>query len=149
MWQKLGLVDNLLGVIIIYWATTTPFATFLLRSFMVSIPRDFDEAARIDGASEWQVFRRVIMPITWPGFLTVALVAGLAAWNEFLIAVTFLHDPNMKPLSTSLLSFANRYTSDWGLISAASVIMIFPVIVIFLLLQRQFIEGLTRGGLKG
>lgn len=148
MWQKLGLVDNLLGVIIIYWATASPFATFLLRSFMVAIPRDFDEAARIDGASEWQVFWHVIMPITWPGFLTTALVAGLGAWNEFLIAVTFLHDPNVKPISTSLYAFATRYSRDWGLISAASVIMILPIIIIFLLLQRQFIEGLTQGGLK-
>ena len=148
LWQKLGLVDNLLGVIIIYWATASPFATFLLRSFMVAIPRDFDEAARIDGASEWQVFWHVIMPITWPGFMTAGLVAGLMAWNEFLIAVTFLHDPDVKPISTSLYAFATRYTREWGLLSAASVMMILPVIIIFLLLQRQFIEGLTRGGLK-
>jgi raffinose/stachyose/melibiose transport system permease protein len=148
LWQKLGLVDHLLGVIIIYWATASPFATFLLRSFMVSIPRDFDEAARIDGASEWQVFWHVIVPITWPGFLTTALIAGLGAWNEFLIAVTFLHHPEMKPISTGLYAFTTRYGRDWGLISAASVIMILPVIILFLFLQRQFIEGLTRGGLK-
>lgn len=148
MWTKLGLADNLLGVIIIYWATMSPFATFLLRSYMIAIPRDFDEAARIDGASEWQVFWRVIVPITWPGFLTAGLVAGLAAWNEFLFAVTFLHDPDLKPVSTSLYAFVSRYNREWGLTSAASVMMILPVIVLFLLLQRQFIEGLTRGGLK-
>ena len=148
LWTKLGLTNNLLGVIIIYWATMSPFATFLLRSYMVAIPDDFKDAARIDGASELQVFRRIIVPIVWPGFLTAGLVTGLGAWNEFLFAVTFLHSEEMKPISTSLYAFVDRYTRDWGLTSAASVIMILPVIVIFLSLQRQFIEGLTQGGLK-
>jgi raffinose/stachyose/melibiose transport system permease protein len=148
LWTKLGLTDTLTGLIIIYWATSSPFATFLLRSFMVSIPRDFDEAARIDGATEWQVFWRIIVPICWPGFLTCALVAGLGAWNEFLFAVTFLHKPELKPISTSLFAFMSRYGRDWGLINAATMIMILPVIILFLLLQRQFIQGLTQGGLK-
>lgn len=148
LWTKLGLADNLLGVIIIYWATMSPFATFLLRAYMLSVPRDFSDAARIDGASELQVLRHVIVPIIWPGFLTAGLVAGLAAWNEFLFAVTFLHSEEMKPVSTSLYAFADRYTRDWGLTSAASMMMILPVIIIFLLFQRQFIEGLTQGGLR-
>jgi raffinose/stachyose/melibiose transport system permease protein len=148
LWTKLGLTDTLVGLIIIYWATSSPFATFLLRSFMVSIPRDFDEAARMDGATEWQVFWRIIVPICWPGFLTCALVAGLGAWNEFLFAVTFLHKPELKPVSTSLFAFMSRYGRDWGLINAATVIMILPVIILFLMLQRQFIQGLTQGGLK-
>ena len=148
LWTKLGLTDNLPGVIIIYWATLSPFATFLLRSYMVAIPGDFSDAARIDGASELQVMRHVVMPIIWPGLLTAGLVTGLAAWNEFLFAVTFLHSEEMKPVSTSLYAFVDRYTRDWGLTSAASVMMIAPVIVIFLLFQRQFIEGLTQGGLR-
>jgi len=148
LWNKLGLTDNLLGMIIIYSATMSPFATFLLRSYMVAIPEDFKDAARIDGASEGQIFRHVIVPIIWPGFLTAGLVAGLGAWNEFLFAVTFLHREEMKPVSTSLYAFVDRYSTDWGLTSAASVLMILPVIVIFLSLQRQFIEGLTQGGLK-
>jgi raffinose/stachyose/melibiose transport system permease protein len=135
LWTRLGLTDNLLGVIIIYWATMSPFATFLLRSYMVAIPEEFKDAARIDGASELQVFRRIIVPIIWPGFLTA-------------FAVTFLHREEMKPISTSLYAFVDRYTRDWGLTSAASVMMILPVIVLFLSLQRQFIEGLTQGGLK-
>lgn len=148
LWNKLGLTDNLLGMIIIYSATMSPFATFLLRSYMVAIPEDFKDAARIDGASEGQIFRHVIVPIIWPGFLTAGLVAGLGAWNEFLFAVTFLHREEMKPVSTSLYAFVDRYSTDWGLTSAASVLMILPVIVIFLSLQRHFIEGLTQGGLK-
>jgi len=110
---------------------------------------DFEEAARIDGANDLQVFLRVILPLAWPGFLTVVLVVGLAVWNEFLFAVTFLQRPELKPISTSLLAFQTRFQRDWGLTSAASVIMIIPIIILFLSLQRQFIEGLTRGGLKG
>lgn len=149
MWARLGLVNSLPGLIIIYAALFSPFATYLLRSFLVSIPMDFEEAARIDGANDIQVLMRIILPLAWPGFLTVMLVVGLGVWNEFLFAVTFLQRPEMKPISTSLQSFQGRFQRDWGLTSAASVIMIIPIIILFLSLQRQFIEGLSRGGLKG
>jgi raffinose/stachyose/melibiose transport system permease protein len=149
MWAQLDLINSLPGLIIVYAAIYSPFATYLLRSFLVSIPMDFEEAARIDGANDLQVLTRVILPLAWPGFLTVVLVVGLGVWNEFLFANTFLQDPALKPISTSLLAFQTRYQRDWGLTSAASVMMILPVLLLFLSLQRQFIEGLARGGLKG
>jgi raffinose/stachyose/melibiose transport system permease protein len=149
MWARLGLVNSLPGLIIIYAALHSPFATYLLRSFLVSIPVDFEEAARIDGANDLQVLTRIILPLAWPGFLTVVLVVGLGVWNEFLFAVTFLQEQDLKPISTSLQSFQGRYQRDWGLTSAASMIMIVPVVILFFSLQRQFIEGLARGGLKG
>jgi raffinose/stachyose/melibiose transport system permease protein len=148
LWARLELVDNLLGLIIIYVALFSPFAAFLIRSYMVAIPTDFEDAARVDGAAEWQVFSRVIVPITWPGFLTAGLVTGLWAWNEFLLAVTFLHKPEVMTATLSYYNFAGRYGRDWGLTSAAGLILILPVVAIFLALQRQFIEGLTEGGLK-
>lgn len=149
MWARLGLINSLSGLVIIYAALFSPFATYLLRSFLVSIPMDYEEAARIDGASDIQVLTRIILPLAWPGFLTVVLVVGLGVWNEFLFAITFLQRPELKPISTSLLAFQTRYSRDWGLTSAASVIMVVPIIILFLSLQRQFIEGLARGGLKG
>jgi len=149
MWKQLGLINNLLGVMIIHATRFSTFSTFLLRSYMVSIPRDYDDAALIDGASRFQVFRHVIVPITKPGFLTVGLIMALWSWNEFLIAVTFIHDPNLKPVATSLYAFASRYDRDWALTNAASVIMLLPAIIIFLTFQRQFIEGMTKGGIKG
>jgi raffinose/stachyose/melibiose transport system permease protein len=149
MWARLGLINSLPGLIIIYAALYSPFATYLLRSFLVSIPMDYEEAARIDGANDMQVLLRIILPLAWPGFLTVVLVVGLGVWNEFLFAITFLQRPELKPISTSLLAFQTRFQRDWGLTSAASVIMIVPILVLFLFLQRQFIEGLARGGLKG
>ncbi|MBL8162473.1 MAG: carbohydrate ABC transporter permease [Anaerolineae bacterium] len=149
MWRQIGLINTHLGLIIIYCGLYSPFATYLLRSYMVSLPEEFIEAARIDGANNLQVFRRIILPLSWPGFLTAGLVIGLNVWNEFLFAVTFLPDPSLKPVATSLFEFQGRFSRDWGLTSAGSVIMVIPIIVLFLLLQRRFIEGLTQGGLKG
>ncbi len=148
VWRELGLVNSHIGLIIIYCAIYSPFSTYLLRSYMVALPEEFVEAARIDGASNWHVFRHIIMPLSWPGFLTAGLVVGLSVWNEFLFAVTFLPGPENRPIATSLFAFQARFGRDWGLTSAGSVIMVLPVIILFLLLQRRFIEGLTQGGLK-
>jgi raffinose/stachyose/melibiose transport system permease protein len=148
MWKSIGLVNSHLGLIIIYTALNGPFATYLLRSYMVSIPEEFVDAAKIDGASNWQVFQYIIMPLSAPGFLTAGLVIGLGVWNEFLFAVTFLQRPELKPVATSLYAFQERFGRDWGLTNAGSVIMMLPVLILFLLLQRRFIEGLTQGGLK-
>lgn len=148
VWRGLGLVNSHVGLILIYCGLYSPFATYLLRSYMVALPEEFAEAAKIDGASNWQVFRYVILPLSWPGFLTAGLVVGLSVWNEFLFAVTFLPGPEQRPIATSLFAFQARFGRDWGLTSAGSVIMALPVVVLFLMLQRRFIEGLTQGGLK-
>jgi raffinose/stachyose/melibiose transport system permease protein len=148
-WQRLGLVNNLFGLILIYVATNAPFAVFLLRSYMLQIPSDFEDAARVDGASEWQVFSRVVVPLSWPGFLTVGLVVALSVWNEFLLATVFLTEQHLFTIVTSYANFATRFSRDWSLTSAAALMMILPIVAIFLLLQRRFIEGLTQGGLKG
>lgn len=149
LWSSLQLTNTLFGLIVIYWAIFSPFATLLLRSYLVALPRAFEDAARIDGASELQVLTRVVLPLSWPGFLTIALVSGLGAWNEFLFAITFIQDENLKPITTSFLAFRSNFSTNWGLTSAASIIIILPVIALFLFLQRRFISGLTAGGLKG
>jgi raffinose/stachyose/melibiose transport system permease protein len=115
---------------------------------MVKIPKDFREAARLDGASELQTMLRVILPLAWPGFLTVGLISFLLSWNEFFFAITFIHDPNLRPISTSFLAFQDEYSTNWGLTSAAALFMLIPVLVLFLFLQRRFVSGLTSGGLK-
>ena len=88
------------------------------------------------------------MPLSWPGFLTAGLVVGLNVWNEFLFAVTFLPGVDQRPIATSLFAFQARFGRDWGLTSAGAIIMVLPIIVLFLMLQRRFMEGLTAGGLK-
>lgn len=148
VWRQLGLVNSHFGLILIYCALHSPFATFLLRSYMVALPEEFIEAARIDGASHWEVYRHVILPLTWPGFLAAGLVVGLQVWNEFLFGITFLQKPELKPVSTSLFAFQQQFSRDWGLTNAGSVLMVVPIVVLFILLQRRFTEGLTQGGLK-
>ncbi|MEV4539497.1 carbohydrate ABC transporter permease [Asanoa sp. NPDC049518] len=148
LWTQLHLTDNLLGLIIIYWATDAPFATLLLRSFLLKIPKDFTEAARLDGASSMQIAWRVVLPLAWPGFLTVALIVALWSWNEFFWAITFIHTPELRPVSTSFLAFQDQNSTDWGLTSAAAIFMMAPVVLLFLALQRKFVSGLTSGGIK-
>jgi raffinose/stachyose/melibiose transport system permease protein len=149
LWSTLNLTNTRFGLILIYWAIFSPLATLLLRSYLVGLPRDFEDAARIDGANELQVMLRVVLPLSWPGLLTVALISGLAAWNDFFFAITFIQDNNLKPVTTSFLAFQTNFSQDWGLTSAAAIYVILPIVVLFLILQRRFISGLTAGGLKG
>ncbi len=148
LWSKLGLTNNLLGLIILYWGIMSPFPTFLLRSYMVAIPQDFEDAALVDGASRWQVLWRIFIPLSWPGFLTVILLTALGAYHEFLFAITMIQKAELMPVATSLYYFSNRWIRSWGPTNSGAIIMSVPVIIIFLLLQRRFIEGLTQGGLK-
>ena len=149
LWREINLLNTFFGLIVIYIALNAPLAIFLLRSYMVQLPRDFEDAARVDGAGEWQVFAKVVVPLSWPGFLTVGLVVALSVWNEFLLATVFLHEEEKFTVVTSYQNFATRFSRDWSLTSAAAVMMIVPILAIFLTFQRRFIEGLTQGGMKG
>jgi raffinose/stachyose/melibiose transport system permease protein len=149
LWNKLGLVNNLFGLMIIYVALQSPFSIFLLRSYMIQLPKDFEDAARVDGANEVQVFTRVVVPLAWPSFLTVGLVVSLYVWNEFLMASVFLTNSKLFTVVTSYYYFATRFSRDWSLTSAGAIMMTVPILVIFLSMQRRFIAGLTQGGLKG
>jgi len=149
LWKNLGLTNSLPGLALIYIATNSPLAIFLLRSYMIQLPRDFEDAARVDGAGELQIFFGIVVPLSWPGFLTVGLVVALNVWNEFLLATVFLTKQQLFTVVTSYYQFMTQFSRDWSLTSAAAMMMILPVIAIFLLLQRRFVEGLTQGGIKG
>jgi len=146
---RANLLDNLLVLSVIYIAKFAPFSAFLLRAFLLAIPTDFEDAARVDGASEFQMLSRIVFPVISPAVLTVALVTGLRVWNEFTMAVTLIFSEANKPVSTSLFAFQQKHATDWGLTNAGAVITVLPVIILFLLLQKRFIEGLTQGGVKG
>jgi raffinose/stachyose/melibiose transport system permease protein len=148
LWRTLGLINNRIGLILIYAALNAPLSIFLLRSYMIGLSVDFEDAARVDGANEFQVLTRIVLPLTWPGFLTVGLVVGLGVWSEFQVALVFMNDPKLFPVTTSFFKFTDRFSRDWSLTSAGAVLMIFPVLVLFLALQRRFVEGLTQGGVK-
>ena len=147
--SRTDLLDNLTILALVNMAKQAPFGAFLLRAFLLQISTEFEEVARVDGASEFQVLTKVLVPICRPAILTVALVAGLRIWNEFFFAITLIQDERLKPVSTSLFGFQQKYYTDWGLVNAGSIITIVPIVLLFLLLQRQFIEGLTQGGVKG
>jgi len=149
LWTNLGLYDNLFGLILIYTALHVPFATLLLETFFAGIPKELDEAARLDGANEWQVATKIMLPLARPGFLTAGLVVGLAVYGELFFAVIFISSPNNLPISTAFLTFQQGFTRLYGVTDAAGLIMIIPVILLFLLMQRTFISGLASSGVKG
>jgi raffinose/stachyose/melibiose transport system permease protein len=149
LWTRLGLYDTHLGLIVIYTATLSPFATLLIRSFMVHIPRSLEEAARLDGCGELRVLLQVIVPVIRPALLSVALVTGMSAYNEFLLAVTFLQSSDKRPVATTFFSFQQGFTQDYVLVSAAGLIMLLPMLVLFLVLRRRFTEGIAGTGIGG
>lgn len=146
---KLGVINNVFAVSLVYTAIWSPFAIMLLRTYFLAVPKELEEAALIDGASHWQVFYRVMLPIVSPGILTVALIIGLYAWNEFLIANTFLPGAAQTTAIVSFYKLSGQYSTDWGVIMAAAALIVLPIIIIFVLLQRRFIEGMAGGSVKG
>ncbi len=146
---KLNLIDNVVATAFIYTAIYSPFSIFLLRTYFLAMPKEIEEAAIMDGARPWQVFTKVVLPIVSPGILTVAVIAGLNTWNEFLIATTFLQS---RPAQTAVVRFytlGGQYSSDWGEIMAAALIIVAPIVIFFLLMQRRFIDGMASGSVKG
>jgi raffinose/stachyose/melibiose transport system permease protein len=148
LFAKLGWVNSIPAVALIYTAMFSPFAIFLLRTYVLAIPQALEEAALVDGATAWQSFRYVILPMMRPGLLTVAIIVGLNAWNEFVIAVTFLQTDNNVTAIVKFYNLTGQYSTDWGEMLAAAVIIVLPVVVVFVALQRRFIEGMTAGAVK-
>lgn len=146
---KLGLINNVFAVSLVYTAIYSPFAIMLLRTYFLAVPKELEEAALIDGATHWQVFTKVMLPIVSPGILTVALIIGLYSWNEFLIATTFLQRQDQLTAVVSFFLLSGQYSSDWGEIMAAALIIVLPVVILFVFLQRRFIEGMAGGSVKG
>lgn len=147
-WRTLGLLNTFVGLIIIYTAINSPLAIFLLRSYLVRIPKEIEEAAYVDGASKFQVLTRIVLPISWTGFLTVGLVVAVAVWGEFQIAFVMLQDSEKLPITTSFYRFSESFGQDWSLTSAVAVLAIVPICILFLIFQRRFTEGLTQGSVK-
>ncbi|MDB5550037.1 MAG: sugar transporter permease [Rhizobium sp.] len=146
---KLGMINNIFGVALIYSAIFSPFAVMLMRTYFIAVPKELEEAAIVDGATSWQVFWRVMLPIVSPGILTVALIIGLNSWNEFLIATTFLQKQENTTAVIAFFLLSGQYSSDWGEIMAAALIIVLPVVALFVFMQRRFIEGMAGGAVKG
>jgi len=146
---KLKLIDRLSGLVLLYVAQNIPLSVFLLKGFIEQISVEIEEAAKIDGASYWDIYWRIIIPLTKPALATSAIFASLGAWDEYVWAMTILNNPEVRTLPVAIAAFQGVHSSDWGLIFAASIISITPIILLFISMQRYFTKGITAGAVKG
>ena len=149
IFNKLHLIDTRVGLMLVYIAMQIPFNMLLFKTFLAGIPRELEEAAKIDGCNELDSFMKITLPIAKPMFLTVAILVFVNVWNEYLWSNTFVTTEIIKPVATRFVKFTGEYGSDMAKIYTASVITIAPVIILYLLFSRKFIEGMTSGSVKG
>lgn len=147
----LGLYNKALGLVLPYMIFTLPFTVWVLTTFMKQLPKELEEAAIMDGCGPVRIIREVFLPLLWPALVSTGLLAFIAAWNEFLFALTFVLDNNERtvPVSISLISGASKYDIPWGKVMAASVLVTLPLIGLVLVFQKKIVSGLTAGAVKG
>jgi ABC-type glycerol-3-phosphate transport system permease component len=147
--RREGLLDSHPGLVLAYLSFTCPLAIWILKSFFETIPPELEEAAMIDGATRMGAMRRVILPLAGPGLAACAIFSFIAAWNEFLFALTFVKDERMRTMPVALQSFVGQAQADWGMIMAASFLFTIPVVAFFLLLHRRLVQGMVAGAIQG
>ncbi len=147
----MGLYNKALGLILPYMIFTLPFTVWVLTTFMKQLPKELEEAAIMDGCGPLRIIWSVFMPLLWPALVSTGLLAFIAAWNEFLFALTFVLDNSERtvPVSIALISGASKYDIPWGNIMAASVLVTLPLLVLVLVFQKKIVSGLTAGAVKG
>ena len=148
MISHLQLVNTFLGLLIFYTATALPFCLWQMKGFYDTIPISLDEAARMDGCSRWQTFVRVSLPLATPGLVITALFSFMTAWSEYIVAAQVLQESQLFTLPLGLKSFQSSLSTEWGLYAAASILVSIPVVIVFMLLSRYLVSGLTIGGVK-
>jgi multiple sugar transport system permease protein/raffinose/stachyose/melibiose transport system permease protein len=146
---RLKMLDTYPALVIAYLTFTIPVAVWFLRGFFSAIPYELEEAAQIDGASRLTAFLLVVLPISLPGISATATYVFFVTWQEFMFALAFTTSKAMRTLPVGILDFIGEHQTDWGVLMAASVLVCLPVFLLFFLLQRQFIAGLTKGAIKG
>lgn len=144
----LRLLDTHLGVIIPQAALLLPFSVFMMRTVMEDVPNELLEAATVDGASVFKAFVLIVLPIVRPGLMSLALIAFLFSWQEYLLPLVVIQDETLKPITVGAAALQGRYGVDYGGIAAAGVIAFAPVVLLFLVMQRSFVRGLTAGAVK-
>ena len=146
--RDLHLLDSLVGLVVVYVAGGMPFTIFILVNFFRRIPRDLEEAARIDGAGTFGIYWRIMLPLVRPALATVAIFEFLHVWNDFFFPLIFIGSPSLRTIPLGMSAFFGEYANNWGLLFAGLSISIVPVLVLFLLMSRQFIAGLTAGAIR-
>jgi multiple sugar transport system permease protein len=151
LWRTVGLYDTWLGLIIPYLSYSLPLSVYVLSAFFREIPWEMEQAAQVDGATAWQAFRRVIVPLAAPGVFTAAILTFFAVWNDFIFGITLTSSEAARPVPAALAFFqgASQFSQPTAPIAAAAVVVTIPVVVLVLLFQRKIVAGLTSGAVKG
>lgn len=149
LFAQVGLLDNIFGLVVAYATTALPFSVWMLKNFFDAVPKELDEAARVDGLGPFQTFWRVVLPLTIPGIAVVAFFNFMTAWNEFMLAFTFLQSDSNMTLAVGIRHFVHNFGADWHYLSASAVLITLPVLFIFMWVQRYLVTGLTGGSVKG
>lgn len=149
--RSLNLYNNVIGLMISYMIFTLPFTIWILTTFMRQLPKELEEAAILDGASSWIICTRIFLPLLWPALVTTGLLSFIAAWNEFLFALSLTVESQSRtvPVAIALMTGASEFELPWGKIMAASVVVTLPLIILVLIFQRRIVSGLTAGAVKG
>ncbi|MBS2024114.1 MAG: sugar ABC transporter permease [Deltaproteobacteria bacterium] len=147
--DKLHLLNSLSGLVLVYATTSVPFCVWMLKGYFDTIPKDLEEAALLDGASQGQIFLKVVLPLTRPALAVTALFSFMTAWNEFVLAATFIDDQLRFTLPVALQRLVGEYKTEWGLFAAGALLVSAPVMAVFFALQKNLVGGLTAGGVKG
>lgn len=146
---RLGLLNDFWGLILVYVTMNLSMQTFLLRGFFEDIPSELEDAVLIDGGGRWTIFWRVVLPLSRPGLAVVAIFTFLYAWDEFPWAHVAMQEASMRTLPVAIALFQNQHLTQWGMVFAASIIALVPVVAVFAIFQRQFVEGISAAGIKG
>jgi ABC-type glycerol-3-phosphate transport system permease component len=147
--KSIDLLNTLTGLSLSYLGGATAFAIFLMRAFFLGLPKELGDAARIDGAGEFRVFWHVYLPLARPGIATVVIIQSLGTWNEFMFSTTFISSPQLKTVQSALFQAVGRYSTDYTALSSGLILALIPIVTVYLILQKQFIAGLTAGAVKG
>jgi multiple sugar transport system permease protein len=149
IFRNLNWINTLYPLWVPWWFGGGAFNVFLLRQFLMTLPLDLDEAARIDGASNWRIYWTVLMPLCRPALITVGIFSFIYSWNDFLEPLIYIHDEKLRTLALGLRGFQDLYKTDWTLLMAASAVIVMPVLLLFFVCQRYFIRGIHLTGLAG
>lgn len=147
--RDFNLIDSQFGLILAYIGGGLAFSMFLMRSFFEALPAELVDAGRIDGAGEFSIFWRIMLPLAKPGIATITIFQFMGTWNEFIFAATFVHTFELRTLQPAIFAMVGRYSTNWPAVTAALVVSVLPIIIVYVLMQRQFVAGLTSGAVKG
>jgi ABC-type glycerol-3-phosphate transport system permease component len=147
--KRIDLLNTLPGLSFSFLGGSIPFSIFLMRAFFKTLPNELGDAGRIDGCSEFGVFRHIYLPLARPGVATILIFQFVGTWNEFLFSTTFISDPDLKTIQPAVYQAVGRYSTDYAALSSGLVMALIPIVAMYLLMQRQFIKGLTAGALQG